>query len=192
MQRASLRLVFAAFLSAVFLPANADTNGSAEAPFQQRLEWDGITFDIRTVSRDGKTVLQVQPSGLSIDNSILEQTIEGNVSGAEIADLNVDQSPEIYIYVLDHHQPPRMHLYAWSANHRKSMSMIYLPELSDDPALAQGYVGGDEMSVLEGVLGRRFVIHDNGQPTGKYRQMQYKLKPGEASWQLVLDRVTEF
>ena len=148
------------------------------------LEWDGITFDIRTLSRDDKTVLQVQPSGLSIDNSILEQTIEGDVSGAEIADLNVDQSPEIYIYVRDHHQPPRMHLYAWSANHRKSMSMIYLPELSDDPALAQGYVGGDEMSVLEGVLGRRFVIHDNGQPTGKYRQMQYKLKAGKPAGSL--------
>jgi len=35
---------------------------------------------------------------------------------------------------------------------------------------------------VEGVLGRRFPIHDEGgAPTGKLRQLQYKLTAGEVS-----------
>jgi hypothetical protein len=29
-------------------------------------------------------------------------------------------------------------------------------------------------------------------PSGGVRQLQYKLKPGEANWQLKLDRVVEY
>ena len=43
------------------------------------------------------------------------------------------------------------------------------------------------MAVVEGVLARRFSIGG-----GKMRQLQYKLHPGEASWQLKVDRVAEF
>jgi hypothetical protein len=51
------------------------------------------------------------------------------------------------------------------------------------------------MAVVEDVLARRFPIYDGAvppSPTGRMRQLQYKLKPGEAGWVLVLDRVTEF
>jgi len=65
--------------------------------------------------------------------------------------------------------------------------------LSDTPGAADGYRGQDEFAVLEGVLGRRFPIHDEaGAPTGKMRQLQYTLNAGEAGWVLKIDKILEF
>ena len=45
-------------------------------------------------------------------------------------------------------------------------------------------------------LVRRFPVYKDGDsnaaPTGGVRQLQYKLKPSEANWQLKLDRVVEY
>lgn len=43
---------------------------------------------------------------------------------------------------------------------------------------------------------RRFPVYKDGDknaaPSGGMRQMQYKLNPGEANWQLKLDSVVEY
>ena len=76
------------------------------------------------------------------------------------------------------------------------MSPIYLPPVSDSPALSKGYMGHDEFAVVEGTLIQRFPIYrdldTNARPSGKIRQLQYKLKAGEAGWVLRLDRSMEF
>ena len=60
----------------------------------------------------------------------------------------------------------------------------------------KGYMGHDEFAVVEGIVAQRFPIYKDGdtnaQPSGKMRQLQYKLEPGEASWQLRLDRVVDY
>jgi len=59
-----------------------------------------------------------------------------------------------------------------------------------------GYMGHDEFAVVESSLARRFPIYkkgdSNANPTGGMRQLQYKLVPGEATWQLKLVNSTEF
>lgn len=43
------------------------------------------------------------------------------------------------------------------------------------------------------MIARRFPIcDDHRKPTGKWRQLQYKLVPGEAGWQLRVERMIEF
>jgi hypothetical protein len=62
-------------------------------------------------------------------------------------------------------------------------------------ANAKGYHGHDEMAVVETVVARRFPIYGAGDPplpSGRTRQLQYKLKPGEVGWVLTLDRVVEY
>ena len=50
--------------------------------------------------------------------------------------------------------------------------------------------------MVEGTLIQRFPIYrdldTNARPSGKIRQLQYKLKAGEAGWVLRLDRSMEF
>jgi len=163
----------------------ADKNG-----FNRTFKLHGIQFK---VIAQGKH-LRIIPAGLKIDNSPIERDIDGIVTGADIGDINVDRSPEIYVYVKD--AKGKTSLIAYSANKNKSLSDIYLPPFTDDPKLAKGYRGHDEIAMVEGIVALRFPIYKDGdtddKPTGGTRQLQYKLTQGEASWVLKLDKVLEF
>lgn len=159
-----------------------------EAPFARTLELQGIRF---AISEDRRSAtVTITPSGLEIGNSPVTRPIEGRVKDAEVADLNVDQSPEIYVYLTSEAGDS---LVALSANKRKSLSDVYLPPLDETSGAAVGYRGHDAFAVGEGRLLRRFPIYRDGDadtdPTGGMRQLQYRLEPGEAGWRLVVDQV---
>ena len=187
--------VTGAAASASPAPAPAvKTASTPRTPFDQTLELLGIGFRVTSPNSGAGNTLEIIPSGLAIDNSPISRSIDGVVTGAEVDDLNADGSPEIYVYVKGPGADARASLVAYSANNKKSLSEIYLPPL-DGTANAKGYQGHDEMAVVETVLARRFPIYAPGDPpvpTGHTRQLQYKLKPGEAGWVLNLDRVVEY
>jgi hypothetical protein len=159
-------------------------------PFDEKASFQGITFQVSSPNLRSGNRLIVTPSGLAEDNRPIEMDVEGIITRIEVADINADGSPELYVYGFD---GTSQTLLAWSANRKKSLSQITLPEL--DAAQSKGYRGGDEFAVVEGILGRRFPIYQDLpplKPTGKIRQIQYKLFPGEAGWLLKADKVVEF
>ena len=170
--------------------------GVSGVSFDTLLEMQGIQFRVTSTNEGSVNTLNIVPKGLHIDNSPLVLTIDGTVTGAEVADLNVDGSPEIYIYVTSAGSGSYGSLVAYSANRRKSLSEIYLPPLAEDKVAAKGYMGHDEFAVVETVLVRRFPVYraadTNAQPTGGMRQLQYKLFPGEAGWGLRVDRIVDY
>jgi hypothetical protein len=161
-----------------------------EPPFDKKESLEGISFQVFSPNRKTGNSLTVTPSGLENDNRPITLDIPGIVTNCEIADINVDASPELYVYVFN---GSGTSLYAWSPNKKKSLSQITLAELGES---AKGYRGGDEYSVVEGIIARRFPIYPNdpaeAKPTGKTRQIQYKLHAGEAGWLLKADKVIEF
>ncbi len=168
----------------------------AGAPFDKKLELQGIRFRVTSANNSSVNSLRIVPAGLELDDSPIVQTIDGTVTDAEVADLNVDGSPEIYVYVTSAGSGSYGSLVAYSANRRKSLSQIYLPPVTENKLASKGYRGHDEFAVLEGVLSHRFPIYrekdSNAKPTGGWRQLQYKLVPGEAGWILKVDRVVEY
>ncbi len=167
-----------------------DKKSKTSTAFNQKFQLHGISFQV--TSKGNK--LRIVPSGLKIDNLPIERDIDGTVTGADIGDINVDRSPEIYVYIKD--AKGSVSLIAYSANNKKSLSDIYLPPFTDDPKLAKGYRGHDDIAMVEGIVAQRFPIYKDtdtdDKPTGGWRQMQYKLTQGEASWVLKLDKVLEF
>jgi Periplasmic lysozyme inhibitor of I-type lysozyme len=165
-------------------------------PFDQTLELQGISFRVTSHNSGSINELKIVPTGLAIDNAPIVRSVDGQITRAEVADLNADGSPEVYVYIRSAGSGSYGTLVAFSANRRESLSEIYLPPITDDAKAAQGYMGHDQLAVVEGTLVRRFPIYKDGDnnaaPSGGVRQMQYKLKPGEASWQLKLDRVVEY
>lgn len=159
-------------------------------PFEKKEELQGITFQVFSPNLRSGNRLTVTPSGLEADNRPIEMDVAGIITRIEVADLNADGSPELYVYGFD---GTSQTLLAWSANHKKSLSDIFLPELGEN---AKGHRGGDEFAVVEGILARRFPIYPDdkpdSKPTGKTRQIQYKLHAGEAGWLLKADKVIEF
>ena len=99
--------------------------------------------------------------------------VEGQVVEAEVADLDADGSPEIYVYVQSAGSGSYGSLVAFAANKKKSLSDIYLPPIADDPKASKGYMGHDEFRVVENTLVRRFPVYRDGdanaKPTGGMR-----------------------
>lgn len=176
-----------------FIPGILPASGGL---FDKTFELQGISFHVISKAEGSINNLRIIPAGLEIDNLPIDREIIGSVTGAEIADLNSDGSPEIYIFITGSGSGSYGELIAYSANNKKSLSEIYLPSIKQDKVASKGYMGHDEFAVLEGFLGRRFPIYrdsdTNAEPTGGMRQMQYKLVAGEAGWTLEIDKVTEF
>jgi hypothetical protein len=134
--------------------------------------------------------LTITPAGLEIDNSIKTIEVDGTVTAAEIADLNNDGSPEIYVFTHSAGSGSYGDVIAYSANNNKSLSNIYLPPLTDDQKNSQGYMGHDEFTVVDNKLIRRFPVYKTGdtnnRATAGTRELTYHLVKGEASWTLKL------
>jgi len=168
----------------------------AGSSFEKRLVLQGFSFDISATNDGSINQLTVKPSGLSEQQDRLQVEIDGSVTGAEIADLDSNGFPEIYVYVTSAGSGSYGSLVGYAVNNGKSISDIYLPPVSEDRKHNKGYMGHDEFAVVEGTFVQRFPIYKdadtNAQPTGKTRQLQYKLKSGEAGWVLRLDKAIEY
>jgi hypothetical protein len=173
-------------------PPAAPAQG-APAAFDKTLALQGVTFRVACPNASSMNNLTIVPSGLTGDNSPITREVEGIVTGAEVADVNSDGSPEIYVYVQSAGSGSYGSLVAYSANKKRSLSMIYLPPVSKNPKVSKGYMGHDSFAVVENRLAQRFPVYmpgdANASPTGGTRQLHYKLVPGEAGWVLKLDRV---
>ncbi len=185
-------------ICALYLSAGVVFAAEKEAtkPYKETLSLLGITFRVKSSSMDGEQELIIIPKGLEIDNSTIKKPIKGKVTKAEVADLNADGSPEIYVYIILSGKDNRGEVVALSANKKKSLSEIHIPELAAGDPKLKGYRGHDEFAVVENVLVRRFPIYkdadSDAKPTGGTRQLQYKLTPGEAGWILRLDKTVDY
>ena len=186
--RKTLPLIFAACFSVVSAVYAAD--------FDQTLELQGISFKVHATDKGSINTLTIKPKGLKVDNRLISREIDGKVVEAEVADLNADGSPEILVYTMSAGSGSYGALVGYAANHKKTLSQIYLPDLMDDKDARAGYMGHDEFAVVENRLARRFPIYrlgdTNSNPTGGLRQLYYVLTPGEAGWILKLDEVVNF
>ncbi len=170
--------------------------GDPSKPFSKTLELQGITFTVESKNGSSVNKVTITPKGLEGSHEVIEAEANGSVTGAEVADLDVNGSPEIYIYVASAGSGGYGSVIGFAANNKKSLSMINFPEIDPKSKEAKGYMGHDEFAVVESTLVRRFPVYkegdSNAKPTGGMRQFQYKLKPGEAAWQLVVDKVVEY
>lgn len=157
-----------------------------ELPFSRQLSLHDITFEFESSNLGSINNLSIKTQGLEISNELISIEIEGSIYEAELADLNSDGSPEVYIYVAGPGSGSYGNLIAFSANNKKTLSEIYLVDLFNNPELNEGYMGHDEFSIMENYLTRRFPIYRDGDtnhsPTGGIRQIRYTLKAGEAGW----------
>jgi hypothetical protein len=165
-------------------------------PFDQTLELQGIGFHVTSVSVAGNRALRIAPQGLEIDNSEIVRPLTGTIVRAEVADLDRNGSPEIYVFIRSPGRGMPGELIAYAANRKKSLSEIYLPPVIENPKTAVGYQGEDEFAVVENALAQRFPVYDSTDAdagrTGKMRQVQYTLMPGEAGWVLRALGVAEY
>jgi len=167
-----------------------------EKGFDKKLSLQGLTFHVKCPNQGSLNKLTITPAGLEGENNAIVIEVDGSVTDAEVGDLDANGFPEIYVYVSLAGSGSYGSLVAYAANQKKSLTEIFLPDLGEDKANSKGYMGHDQFAVGEGSLLRRFPLYklgdSNAKPTGKTRQLQYKLMAGEAGWLLKIDKVIEY
>lgn len=175
--------------------AASPTSPAAASPFDRTLELQGISFRITSANNSSLNALRIVPSGLEAGNPSIVRTIDGTVTDAEVADLDKDGSPELYVYVTSVGSGSYGSLVAFAVNRRRSLSEIYLPPVTRNKKIAMNYRGHDKFAITGGALVQRFPLYRdtdaNAHPTGGTRQIHYRLVPGEAGWLLAVDKVVE-
>jgi hypothetical protein len=190
----ALALAAASLLAA----CGRSTPDAAPAPvaFDKTLSLNGITFRVSAPNASSVGTVSIVPSGLTVTNDPITQEIDGTVVGAEIADLDVNGWPELYVFTRSAGSGSYGSVLGQAVNNGKSLSAIFLPDIAEDATLAEGYMGRDEFAIVENSLARRFPIYapgdTNAAPSGKMRQVSYGLVAGEAGWLLSMRDVTEF
>ncbi|WP_282037133.1 PliI family lysozyme inhibitor of I-type lysozyme [Saccharicrinis aurantiacus] len=165
--------------------------------FNKELSASGIRFSVSYVKEISATLLTIKTVGLEAREFNETIDVQGDfVVGAEVADLNSDGSPELFVFTQSPGSGSYGKVYAFSVNNKKSMSQVYFQPTSENKAISEGYMGHDAFSISENSLVQRFPIYkrsdSNANPTGGMRKVSYKLLNGEAGRKLVVDRVTTY
>lgn len=163
----------------------------------QCLLGDGnVGFALHATSGSSLNTLTLTPIGLELDNEAQSIELDGTAYRAELADLDGDGWPEVYVYVSSAGSGSYGSLVAYAVNKGKSATPIYLPPLEADTTASAGYQGHDEFRIVENRLVRRYPVYSesdtNAAPSGGTRQIQYRLTAGEAGWLLEIDRVVNY
>lgn len=190
MKRFFSQLTAAALFLAIALPGTA----RAGAAFNQTLKLQGISFQVQSSGEGSEQQLTITTTGAKPPIKPIRRTVNGQVVGAEVADLNSNGLPEIYVFVQGAGSGSYGEVVAYAVMKGGELSPITLPELTG--ANARGYQGHDQFQVVESCLARRFPIYKSGdsnaKPTGGQRQICYKLQAGEAGWILRPTSVLKF
>lgn len=186
---------FLAFTHAVWA-VDKPSEANLPAGFHETLSLQGLTFKVSSPNDQSINQLTIETEGLKQKAEPIHREMDGTITGAEVADLNVDGFPEVYVYVTSAGSGSYGSIIAFSSNKNKSLSEIYVTPIEKIKKASKGYMGHDEFRVVESRLIRRFPIYREGdinaKGTGGMRQIQYKLKAGEAGWLLVPDRVEQY
>lgn len=167
----------------------------AQKPYLAHLALNKIEFDVSSTNANANAnennFVVITAKGIKNQSSPINTEVPGRVTGAEVADLNNDGYPEVYVYLNALDANRNGSVLAFASNKNLSLTPIFMPALSDSPKMTKGYQGQDEFAVVENKLMRRFPIGAKTNPQ-HYRQIQYRLVAGEAGWVLKPERVDEF
>jgi len=114
------------------------------------------------------------------------------ISDIFLSDLDDNGFDEIYIITTSAGSGSYGTVLGFASNKDKSLSMINFPEVHEGDNNFKGYMGHDTFKIADRKLVRIFPIYNqddtNKDPTDGKRKLVYGLYPGEAMWQLKVEK----
>jgi len=156
-------------------------------------------------TRTGKRIIisETHPVGQSLSTiristkgfeHIYAETFEDRdpISDVFLADLDGNGFDEIYIITTSAGSGSYGTVLGFASNKDKSLSIINFPEIREGDENFEGYMGHDTFKIKDQKLVRTFPIYKqvdtNQNFTGGTRKLVYGLYPGEAMWQLRVEK----
>jgi hypothetical protein len=111
--------------------------------------------------------------------------IDGGVVGVEVADLDNNRFPELYVYSTSDGSGSFGRVYGWQFLAERKANILSTNWLK----MPDGYMGHDSLWVERDILCRQYPIYNSGdanaEPTGGVRMIRYRLKAAGKDYTLV-------
>lgn len=189
----SILIVIAMSVSTFGFISCSDTNAnSSDVPKVYKTR-TGKTILISETHPVGQSLSTIEISTKDFEHNYLEK-YQGRdpVSDIFLADLDGNGFDEIYIITTSAGSGSYGSLLGFASNRDKSLSMINFPEIQERDENFKGYMGHDTFKIENQKFVRTFPIYNEGDtnknPTGGTRKLVYGLYPGEAMWQLKVEK----
>ena len=165
---------------------------SSDAPKEYKTK-TGKTIIISQTHPAGQSLSTIEISTKDFDHNYKEIYQDRNpISDVFVADLDGNGFDEIYIITISAGSGSYGTVLGFASNKDKSLSMINYPEIQKGDENFEGYMGHDIFKIEDQKLVRIFPIYNEGDtnqnPTGGTRKLVYGLYPGEAMWQLKVEK----
>jgi hypothetical protein len=189
----SILLVVAMLVSTVGLISCPYTkNTSPDAPKEYKTR-TGKTIIISETHPVGQSLSTIEISTKDFEHNYPEIYKDRDpISGVFVADLDENGFDEIYIITTSAGSGSYGTVLGFASNKDKSLSMINFPEIQARDEDFKGYMGHDTFKIEDQKLVRIFPVYNKGDtnqnPTGGTRKLLYGLYPGEAMWQLKVEK----
>ena len=150
-----------------------------------------ITVDVTHPVGESLATIEIRAIQFGNGNHFILKDVDP-ISKIALGDLDNNGFDELYIFTKSVGSGTYGNVIGYGSNRDKSMSPIYVPEISEKElytnGLFTGYMGHDVFTLQKDRLVRQFPIYkegdSNAKPTGGTNEVTYLLKKGEASWQL--------
>lgn len=180
----TMRILFFLSTVAMFALICSDSQAQTVRKFDSTMKIGKVGYKVTCTNRNlERNSINISPIGF--DNSMRDFAFEvkGRVRRAEVDDLNRDNFPDLVLYIYTNDTLNKGTVVCISSESNTSVVPIVFPDIVDDPKLRDGYRGFDEFMLMEGILTRRFPLFTTdslgAQPTGKIRQVMYRVGEGD-------------
>lgn len=181
---------FTSPVSALWSPAAlyASTPAPNFVQYDKTLRFNVYTFSVSAADSGAVRQLSVKAWRGSLLLTNFQVRIDGAVAGAEVADLDNNRFPELYVYSTSDGSGSFGRVYAWQFLSERQSTIV--PVNWQSPA-DSGYMGHDSLWVEPNILCRKYPVYKSGDgnsaPTGGIRMVRYRLKSVGAGFALVAE-----
>ena len=167
-------------------PSKPALRRGQNVPFEETLKDGNISFTVSSPNVDINTLV-IFSKGLEVRNDTFQIEIEGIVNKAEIADINQDGYPEVYVFTQQKEAEEKGNVYVFTSYRNRSYGQAFLREQPRANNLNAEAITTDKYDLENGQLVRKIGSSSEGdQVNNNQRQtIIYTLKAGEASYQLL-------
>ena len=167
-----------------------DTTSNASKMYKTKT---GKTIIITETHPAGQSLSTIKISTKGFEHEYLEIYEDRDpISDVLLADLDSNGFDEIYIITTSAGTGSYGTVLGLASNKDRSLSLINFPEIEEKEGNFEGYMGHDTIRIENQKLVRTFPIYNKGdtnqKPTGGTRKLIYGLYPGEAMWQLKVEK----
>ena len=176
-----MKKIFLTFSAIIFLlscnsnkaETKKESSENKNQEYNKILNSDGIEFKISSENKDNKNIVSISTKGLSeVEYNETFDIKNYEITNSEVADLDSDGSPELFIYTQSKDKEKYTKVLIFSVNNKKSMSEAFFAEDNKSQSQNKFFIEGKHLCEVS---------------SSNQQKVCYKLVNGEASKLLKTD-----